>query len=240
MTEIVACERTHPLPDGELTLLGAHRSVTGAMSLVESGGVRLLVDCGVPQGREARDFHFPDAARDVDAVLLTHGHNDHVGSLPALLEGGFSGPLSATAATTAVTRLSLEDSLEMMRASHADVRAFLSRFDALAKPFPYDTSREIAFRNGKKASIAFREAGHILGSASVEIATKGSRVVLSGDLGRPNAPILRAPTAAATTRTATTTCSRTSSGCSCAPWRTRAACSSRASPSAARRPCSTS
>lgn len=193
MTEIVACERTHRLPDGELTLLGAHRSVTGAMSRVESGGVRLLVDCGVPQGREARDFHFPDAARDVDAVLLTHGHNDHVGSLPALLEGGFSAPIYATAATIAVTRLSLEDSLAMMRVSPAEVRAFLARFDALTKPFPYDTSRELAFRNGKKASIAFREAGHILGSASVEITTEASRVVLSGDLGRPNAPILRDP-----------------------------------------------
>ncbi len=189
MTEVVACEKTHALPDGELTLLGAWRTVTGAMSRVETAGARVLVDCGVPQGRDARDFHFPDAARDVDAVVLTHGHNDHVGSLPALLEGGFDAPIFATAATLAVTRLSLEDSLEMQRVPHADVRAFLRRFDALARPVPYDASREAL----PGLTLAFREAGHILGSASVEISTPKSRVILSGDLGRPNAPILRDP-----------------------------------------------
>ncbi len=189
MTEIVACERVHLLPDGELTLLGAHCTVTGAMTRVSAGKKSVLVDCGVPQGRDAHAFVFPDAARDVDAVVLTHGHNDHVGSLPALLEGGFDAPIFGTPATLAVTRLSLEDSLEMQRVSPADVRAFLKRFDALSKPFPYDTSVEAL----PGLSLAFREAGHILGSASVEIASARSRSLVSGDLGRPGTPILRDP-----------------------------------------------
>ncbi len=189
MTEVVPCEKVHKLPDGQLTLLGAWRTVTGAMSRVELGGRAVLVDCGVPQGREARGFRVPDAARDVDAVVLTHGHNDHVGSLPALLEGGFDAPILGTPATLAVTRLSLEDSLEMLRASHAEVRAFLRRFDALSRPSPYSTPREAL----PGVTLAFHEAGHILGSASVELRSARSRVILSGDLGRPNAPILRDP-----------------------------------------------
>lgn len=189
MTEVVPCERVHPLPDGELVLLGAHASVTGAMTRISAGNSSILVDCGVPQGRDSHSFVFPDAARNVDAVVLTHGHNDHVGSLPALLEGGFDAPIFATPATIAVTRLSLEDSLEMQRVSPHEVQAFLKRFDALAKPFPYDTPREVL----PGLSLAFREAGHILGSASVEVATAKSRSLVSGDLGRQNAPILRDP-----------------------------------------------
>jgi metallo-beta-lactamase family protein len=189
MTDIVACERVHPLPDGELRLLGAHDCVTGAMTRVELGKSAVLVDCGVPQGRDAHDFVFPDAARDTSAVVLTHGHNDHVGSLPALLEGGYDGPLFGTAATLAVTRLSLEDALEMQRASTAEIRAFLTRFDALSRPFPYDVLREAL----PGISLAFREAGHILGSASVEVRSARSSALVSGDLGRPGAPILRDP-----------------------------------------------
>ena len=192
MPEVVPCERVHPLPDGELTLLGAHASVTGAMTRVSAGKCSVFVDCGVPQGRDSHSFVFPDAARNVSAVLLTHGHNDHVGSLPALLEGGFDAPIFATAATVAVTRLSLEDSLEMQRVSPADVRSFLKRFDTLAKAFPYDTLRS-AIPALPGMSLAFREAGHILGSASVEILTEKSRSLVSGDLGRPNTPILRDP-----------------------------------------------
>lgn len=189
MTTVVPCERLHPIPDGEVTLLGAHAQVTGAMTRIETREGAVLVDCGVPQGRDAHGYTLPDTAKDVDAVVLTHGHNDHVGSLPMLFEAGYDGPVFATPATLAVTRISLEDSLEMQRVSPGEVRAFLKRFDALSRPFPYDTPKE-----GKLGiSLAFREAGHILGSASVDVISKGSRVVVSGDLGRPGAPILRDP-----------------------------------------------
>ncbi len=187
--DLIAATEIHALADGEVRLLGAVRTVTGAMTRVDTGGARVLVDCGVVQGREARDWVFPDEARDADALVLTHGHLDHVGSLPTLLDRGWDHPIYATAPTLEITAISLEDSLEMSGASESEVRALLQRFRKLARPCGYD--REIDVARG--VQIAFREAGHILGSASVELTSSNSRVVLSGDLGRPNSPILRDP-----------------------------------------------
>lgn len=187
MADVLACTAVHPLADGEVRLLGAVRCVTGAMTRVELGGRRLLVDCGIGQGREARDFVFPDAARDVDAVVLTHGHLDHIGSLPYLLDGGFDKPIFATQATLAIARLSLEDALSMQRATFRETGALLAAFDRLAQPVPYDGPRVAAL----DLELTFREAGHILGSASVDIVSAKSRVILSGDLGRPGSPLLK-------------------------------------------------
>jgi metallo-beta-lactamase family protein len=188
--EICACTELHPLPDGEVRLLGAVRCVTGAMTRVDAGGLRLLVDCGVAQGRDAHGWAFPDAARDVDALLLTHGHLDHVGSLPALLDGGWDGPIYATAATLDVVRLTLEDALSMQGARPREIEALVARLQKLARPVPYDVPTMIP---GLRGAIALREAGHILGSASAEIVSDQSRTILSGDLGRPASPILRDP-----------------------------------------------
>jgi metallo-beta-lactamase family protein len=188
--DVVACTPVHPLPDGEVRLLGAVDVVTGAMTRVEIGGRSLLVDCGIGQGAEARRWRFPDAARNVDAVLLTHGHLDHIGSLPMLLDGDFDKPIVATRATLEVARMSLEDSLEMQQASRREVDWFLRRFDSLVKPVPYDEQGSLP---GLPLQLTFREAGHIIGSASVDIVGDKSRVILSGDLGRPNSPILRDP-----------------------------------------------
>lgn len=189
--EIVACTAAHPLPDGEVRLLGAVDTVTGAMTKVTSGGATLLVDCGVAQGREARRWRFPEAARDVDAVILTHGHNDHVGSLPTLLEGGFEGPILATRATWEVAKIVLKDGIRIQGGSGRDVKAFLDHFDRLFRPLRYDQPE--AAVPGFDGMITLREAGHILGSSSVELWSPQSRVIVSGDLGRPESPILRDP-----------------------------------------------
>jgi metallo-beta-lactamase family protein len=187
--DIHACTDVHPLPDGEVRLLGAVHSVTGAMTRVEMGGKRLLVDCGIGQGREARDWQFPDAARDVDAVVLTHGHLDHIGSLPILLDSDFDRQILATRATLDIARISLEDALELQRASRREVEWFLKRFDSLTKAVPYDhMGTQVP---GLGLNFTFREAGHILGSASVDVWSEQSRVILSGDLGRPDSPILK-------------------------------------------------
>jgi len=188
MPEFVACTAVHPLPDGEVRLLGAVDCVTGAMTRVELGGQRLLVDCGIGQGREARRWVFPEEAKKVDAVLLTHGHLDHIGALPHLLDGGFDKPIFATQPTLDIARISLEDSLSMQRATFRETHALLVAFDKLAQAVPYD-------RAGRLGTLAveatFREAGHILGSASVDLRSAQSRVILSGDLGRPGSPLLK-------------------------------------------------
>lgn len=184
--EIIPHTEVHRLPDGEVRLLGAARQVTGAMTRVEMGSKRLLVDCGVAQGGSR--LAFPDAARDVDAVVLTHGHLDHIGNVPTLLEHGFDKPIYATRATLAIARISLEDSLGMQRVSDRDLARFLARFDALSRPLPYERRTDVL-----GLSLTFHEAGHILGSASAELESSQSRVILSGDLGRPDSPILRDP-----------------------------------------------
>ncbi len=185
--EILPTTEAHPIPDGEVRLLGAVRSVTGAMTRIEMAGARLLVDCGVAQGRERIDWRFPDEARDVDAVLLTHGHLDHVGSLPALIDGGWDRPILSTRATFAITRIVLRDALTLEGASDEEASRLVARLDKLHRPLAYD-AREIAHDG---VAVAFREAGHILGSASVELSSPKSRVIVSGDLGRPDTPILR-------------------------------------------------
>lgn len=186
---IVPHTEVHPLEDGEVRLLGAVRQVTGAMTRVDTNGYRLLVDCGVAQGRER--MVFPDAARDADALVLTHGHLDHIGHVPTLLEGGWDKPIYATQATLQIALLSLEDSLGMQGASDRDAERLLGRFRTLAKAAPY--GKRIA---AGPLAVTFHEAGHILGSASVEVEGAKSRVIVSGDLGRNDSPILRDPNTA--------------------------------------------
>lgn len=186
--DVRALTATHPLPDGEVRLLGAWKSVTGSMTRVETGGARLLVDCGVGQGAEAASFRLSEEAFDVDAVILTHGHTDHVGSLPALVARGFDRPIFGTRATLDIAELSLADGMRLEGASDAQVRRFVDRFRRLSEAVKYDRPTGAP---GFRGTFCLREAGHILGSSSVEIVSSGSRVIVSGDLGRPDTPLLR-------------------------------------------------
>ena len=186
--KVTATTARHPLPDGQVHLLGAVESVTGAMTRVETGNAALLVDCGIAQGREASRWKFPDAARGVDAVLLTHSHNDHLGSLPFLIEGGFDRPILGTRATLEIAEMVLKDGLRIQDVSNHEASRFVRRFRELSRAVPYDTATEV---DGFAGKLSFREAGHILGSASIDIESEHSRVICSGDLGRPDSPILR-------------------------------------------------
>ena len=192
--EVIPHTETHAVRGGEVRLLGAVRMVTGAMTRVDLGGARVLVDCGLAQGRDAARWTFPEAARDVDAVVLTHGHLDHIGSLPALLAGPFDKPIYATRATLAIAALSLEDSLSFTDLSNAEATRFLGRFKALARPLDLRAGALLPGRAGESdLQLTLHEAGHILGSASAELRSKDTRLLVSGDLGRPNSPLLRDP-----------------------------------------------
>lgn len=188
---------------------GAAGEVTGSMHQVEAAGQRLLLDCGLVQGspeseaRNAEAFPFDPAA--IDAVVLSHAHIDHIGRLPLLVARGFRGPVYATAATAALLPIMLLDSAGLAEADadHANrrrppgaptVRPLFTREDVaaamrLVQALEYDARTPIL----PGVEIAFREAGHILGSAVVELWADGRKLVFSGDLGQRGAPILRDP-----------------------------------------------
>lgn len=184
--EIRALTERHALPHGELCLLGACTCVTGAMTRIELGTSKLLIDAGAPQGEDARGYSLPDAALDVDAVVLTHGHQDHVGALADMIEAGFEGEVYATAPTFEIASMIVEDGLGLEGASTREIREFRTRLARLARPVRYDVPFTA---NG--LTITLREAGHILGSSSVEVESDHARVLVSGDLGRPDSPLLR-------------------------------------------------
>jgi metallo-beta-lactamase family protein len=193
-----------------LTFHGAARQVTGSCFGFEVGHHRFLVDCGLFQGaratREANTAPFAFDPATLDFVVLTHAHLDHCGLLPRLAAEGFSGPVFATAATRDITAVLLRDSaylqgVEQARAQRrggdyvaaytmADVDAVLP----LIRTVGYDD----VFEPAKGVRVCLRDAGHILGSASIELwlddGVNRRKVVVSGDLGQPGRPIVRDPT----------------------------------------------
>jgi metallo-beta-lactamase family protein len=187
VTSLTSPEQSIPFPGGSLRVLGARRWVTGSMSIFDFDGFRVLVDCGMTQGRDDAG-PFPEDAVSVDAVLLTHGHLDHVGALPELWTRGAKVRIYATPATLSLATIVLEDSLRLAGAKEDERRAFMKWFRKASVGVRYDLWRELG-----ELRFAFREAGHILGSASIEMRTSKARVIASGDLGRQGIPILRDP-----------------------------------------------
>lgn len=174
---------------GTLTFAGACGTVTGSLYLLESGGKRLLIDCGLYQGLEAERLNssFPFEPRDIDYVLLTHAHLDHSGRLLELVREGFRGEILATQATLDLLEIVLEDRLHLE--PHLGPKDLARRVMELCWPFEYgeifDIPGDIHFR--------LRDAGHILGSAHLELWCEGKKFVFSGDIGRQGTPIIRDP-----------------------------------------------
>ncbi|MFA5129587.1 MAG: MBL fold metallo-hydrolase [Patescibacteria group bacterium] len=184
-----------------VTSYGAAREVTGSCHMLETKDARILIDCGMFQGsafNDARNFQpFSFDPKTIDAVLLTHAHLDHVGRLPKLIREGFSGKIFATLPTVDMARIVLEDAVEIMEEQfEKEYRPKLYEAEDLKKTIDlmegtdysqWKTIGDIRFR--------YRDAGHIFGSAFVEIEENGGpRIVFSGDIGNVDTPILR-PTA---------------------------------------------
>ncbi|MDR7255142.1 metallo-beta-lactamase family protein [Nocardioides sp. BE266] len=192
-----------------MTFLGAVGTVTGSRFLLEGPQTRALVDAGLYQGlavhRRRNWDPFPADPAGLDHVLLTHAHLDHIGYLPRLVKDGFRGPVTCTRETAELAAIVLRDSAHLQEedARYANLAGF-SRHDpalplydsrdveralGLLSPTSYDTRVAV----GPDTDAVLRPAGHILGSATVEVRMGEHRVVFSGDLGRGHHPLLQPP-----------------------------------------------
>ena len=198
-----------------LEFLGAAHTVTGSCYLLETGKDRYLVDCGMFQGsKRIREYNYEEFSfnpADIDGVLLTHAHVDHCGMIPKLVREGFKGTVYATQSTCDLAKIMLPDSAhiqesdaEMLnrkgqRRGDAPVEPLYGINDALDalkqfSPVPYNEELKLS----DNLRVVFRDAGHILGSAILEVYVKENdketKLVFSGDLGQPNQPLLKDPT----------------------------------------------
>ena len=195
----------------KLRFFGADQCVTGSCHCLEVNGKRILVDCGLQQGRDERDNQELDfAAGYIDAVVVTHAHIDHSGRIPLLVKQGFTGNIYCTRLTGQLLSIMLRDSAHIQesdaqwqnqkgkRAGEEPVEPLYTVHDAEEAvkrivTCEYGTTLQIA--DGVK--VRFVDAGHLLGSASVEMwLTEGDdtrKVVFSGDIGNRDQPIIRDP-----------------------------------------------
>lgn len=199
-----------------LSFLGAIQQVTGSCYLIESrDGARVLLECGMRQGRREEDggnrAPFPFDPLSLDAVVISHAHLDHTGLLPKLSAAGYRGPIFATEATCELMELMLLDAAHIQehdaewenkwraRLGKPPINPLYTSRDAeqvlrQRQPLAYGVAHEVA----KGVQVTFHEAGHILGSAIVEIVVQdhhlNRRLVFSGDLGNTCSPLMRDPT----------------------------------------------
>lgn len=184
----------------KLHFYGGARVVTGANYLLETSKTRTLIDCGLFQGGRAMNKKnyepFPYEPSKIDFVLITHAHLDHIGRLPRLINDGFNGKIFATTPTIDFAKLMLEDSQKILneKAKKEDIIPLMNgrqieKIMKLFQPVEYDQEFDLT----PEISVCFREAGHVLGSATIEITTDGKKIVFSGDLGAGRMPILRKP-----------------------------------------------
>ncbi len=195
-----------------LTFWGAAGEVTGSMHLLEAAGGRFLLDAGLFQGRRVeaakKNAELPFDPRRIDAIILSHAHIDHAGRLPLLVRHGFHGPIYTTPASRDLCAIMLPDSAHIQM---KDAEYLARRGKALgveSQPL-YNLADAVAVQDlivgqpyrrvchlRKHLAFEFTEAGHILGSASVNLRVTedgGHRIVFSGDIGRKNLPIIRDP-----------------------------------------------
>ena len=194
-----------------LTFIGGAGTVTGSKSLIETDAGRILVDCGLFQGRKHLRLQnwdpFPVPPASIDAVVLTHAHIDHCGYLPRLVRMGFRGPVYCTGGTAELAAIVLPDSgyLQEEEAAYANKRGYskhepalplYTRSEAVAsleqlEPVSFDAM--VPLLPGVDAT--WRRAGHILGAASIDVrlSEPERHVVFSGDLGRSTHPLLAPP-----------------------------------------------
>ena len=195
----------------KITFLGATHEVTGSCTLLTVGGKKLLIDCGMEQGRDLfENQEIPVSPSLIDAVLLTHAHIDHSGKIPMLYANGFRGTVYATRATCDLCRIMLRDSAHIQefeaewrnrKARRSGSPAYVPLYtmedveDVLTHFVPCEYEQDIKVFD--EVSVRFTDAGHLLGSSSITVTAtddgEQKRLVFSGDIGNHSKPILRDP-----------------------------------------------
>lgn len=195
----------------KITFIGATHEVTGSCYYLEAAGKKFLVDCGMEQGPDYyENQEIPVKGNDLDFVLLTHAHMDHSGNLPALYAKGFQGPVYATQATCHLCDIMLRDSAHIQM-FEAEWRNRKGRRQGKPEFVPAYTmedamgvlqnfvpcSYEKTIQPAEGIHIRFVDAGHLLGSASIEITIQEDgvekKIVFSGDIGNLNQPLIKDP-----------------------------------------------
>ena len=196
-----------------LKFLGAAQTVTGSKYLLEFDTVKIMIDAGLFQGvKELRLRNWdklPVDPKDIDYLLLTHAHIDHVGYLPRLVKDGYKGRIICTHATADLTKIMLKDAAKLQE--EEAIFAFKRGYSKHSKPEPLfttvDAEQAMSLLQGqpmntsinifKDVSVRFLNTGHILGSSSIEMTIKGEnqtkKIVFSGDIGRYNDVIMNEP-----------------------------------------------
>lgn len=184
----------------QLSFLGASGEVTGSNYLLEIGNKKVLIDCGAFQGGKDQELKnvapFLYDPKSIDALVLTHAHLDHVGRVGKLVRDGFDGSIYATAPTRDIAEQIMLDAVSIM--AHDELKfgkepiyrqEDVKQAMALFKDLGYHQKIEIL----PDIEISLLDAGHILGSASVEVWAEGKKIIFSGDIGNAGAPIIRDP-----------------------------------------------
>jgi len=201
----------------KLAFLGAARQVTGSSYFIETGGLRILVDCGLYQERAflGRNWDaFPVPPDDIDFLLLTHAHLDHSGLIPRIVHEGFSGTILTTAATADILSIALMDSAEIQEedaaykqrrhakegrtVDHPVVPLYTTEDVQATMPLVEEADYDAPLQIRDSVSVRFMDAGHILGSAMVELTIQEGgatrTLVFSGDIGQWDMPFVGDPT----------------------------------------------
>lgn len=182
----------------KLNFYGGVGTVTGANFLLETGKLKIIVDCGLVQGtrldNEENRKPFVYNPADADILFVTHSHIDHIGRIPKLVHDGFRGTIYSTPETKALTEVMLADALKILtkQAEEDGVLPFYDENDIklaldMWKMIPYHTATPI----GDSVQVYFKDPGHILGAVMIEFRRNGKKLVFTGDLGNTPTPLLK-------------------------------------------------
>ena len=192
--------KMHLIHHGSLT------GVTGSCHELRLNKAGILIDCGIFQGNDHSTHGINSANADklnidfpiahIKALIVTHAHIDHIGRIPYLLAAGFKGPIYCTQATAVLLPLMLEDAVKIgLTRDQRLVKRLINKIKQCIIPVPYKRWQTIEFSPQVQIKIKFKPAGHIFGSAYVECDNPKTkeRVIFSGDLGAPYAPLIPVP-----------------------------------------------